>query len=120
MLCDSCGAVNPTTAKFCWRCGKPVMYVAPPPVSNPADNAGMRLVLPVGRSGLAIAAGYAGLFALAMFPAPIALILGIAALNELKRKPELHGAGRAWFGIIMGTLGTIWLLIFCVGLFLRH
>jgi hypothetical protein len=38
-----------------------------------------------------------------LLPAPFAVLLGVLALKELKRKPELHGAGRAWFGIIMGV-----------------
>ena len=42
------------------------------------DSATMRMLLPVGRSGLAIAAGYAGLFALLILPAPLALLLGLS------------------------------------------
>jgi uncharacterized RDD family membrane protein YckC len=67
----------------------------------------MRMVVPVGRSGLAIAAGYLGLFAAALVPAPLALIVGIVALVDLKRHPEKLGRGRAWFGVIMGALGTL-------------
>lgn len=36
------------------------------------DELGMRVLLPVGRSGWAIAAGYLGLFGLVLFPALIA------------------------------------------------
>jgi len=39
-----------------------------------------------------------------MFPAPIALIIGIIALIHLKRRPDLHGAGRAWFGVHVSSL----------------
>lgn len=104
MLCNGCGAINPTDAKFCWRCGKQGDFTRPPAAPQEAvPDAGMRMLIPVGRSGLAIAAGYLGLFSVLVIPAPFAVILGIMALNELKRKPELHGAGRAWFGIIMGV-----------------
>lgn len=75
----------------------------------------MRMVLPVGRSGLAIAAGYAGLFALLLFPAPIALILGIAAIIDIRRNPEKHGMGRAIFGLVTGGLGTALIAVAFLG-----
>ena len=46
-----------------------------PQTQRLGDDAGMRLLLPVGRSGWAIAAGYLGLFSLAVIPAPIALVI---------------------------------------------
>jgi Domain of unknown function (DUF4190)/Protein of unknown function (DUF2510) len=70
----------------------------------------LRWLLPVGRSGWAIAAGYAGLFAFLVFPAPIALLLGVVALFDLRRHPERLGWGRAIFGTIVGGLGTALLL----------
>lgn len=77
----------------------------------------MRMILPVGRSGFAIAAGYAGLFSVLCFPAPVALILGILAIIDIKRHPEKLGMGRAVFAVIMGGLFSIMpLLIFLVNL----
>src|SRR4051812_36603166 len=70
------------------------------------DTAGMRWLLPVGRSGLAIAAGYAGLFALIVLPAPVALVLGVLAALDLRRHPSKHGWGRTIFAIVTGLLGT--------------
>ncbi len=70
------------------------------------DHLAGRMLLPVGRSGWAIAAGYAGLFALIVFPAPLALVLGIVAIWHLKKNPEKYGWGRALFGFITGLLGT--------------
>ena len=67
----------------------------------------MRLLLPVGRSVWAIAAGYAGLFAVTGILAPVALVLGICAIVDLKRHPEKHGMGRAVFGLVMGVLGCL-------------
>ncbi|MDO8677799.1 MAG: DUF4190 domain-containing protein [Acidobacteriota bacterium] len=66
----------------------------------------MRMLLPVGRSGLAIAAGYAGLFAFLILPAPLALVLGVLAVRDIRRNPKKRGMGRAVFGVITGVLGT--------------
>ena len=70
------------------------------------------MILPVGRSGLAIAAGYAGLLSILMFPAPIALLLGILAILDIRRNPEKHGMGRAVFALIMGGIFSVLLLVF--------
>ena len=58
-------------------------------------------------SGGAIAAGYAGLFALIPFLAPVALVLGILAIRDLKKNPDKHGMGRAIFGVTMGIFFTL-------------
>jgi hypothetical protein len=71
------------------------------------QDAGMRMLLPVGRSGYAIIAGYLGLFSLLVFPAPLALIFGVLAVLHIKRDPTKHGMGRAIFAIVMGVLGTV-------------
>jgi hypothetical protein len=73
-------------------------------------------LIPVGRSLWAIAAGYAGLFAVLCFPAPIALLLGIVAIRDIKRHPDKHGMGRAIFGLVMGILFTIPLILGIVGI----
>ena len=93
------------------------VFVPPPmpPAKKLGDDVGMRLLLPVGRSGWAIAAGYAGLFALLLFPAPIALILGIIGWRDIRRSKgtaePLHGMGRVVFALITGGLGTAVLLV---------
>lgn len=84
---------------------------APRPTSN--DDA-LKYVIPINRSGLSIAAGYVGLFSILLFPAPIALILGLLALRDLKRKPNLLGKGRAWFAIVIGGVFTLLMLIIAV------
>ncbi len=78
------------------------------------DDAGVRLLLPVGRSGWAIAAGYLGLVSVLCLPSPLALICGIMAVREMRRDPSKHGMGRAVFGIIMGGIGTAFLLMWAV------
>jgi hypothetical protein len=80
--------------------------------SQTNDNTlGKRMLAPVGRSGLAIAAGYAGLFAVLVIPAPIALILGILAIIDIRKHPDKHGMGRAVFGLIMGILFSLPLIL---------
>jgi hypothetical protein len=85
-----------------------------PQSANLGDDAGMRMLLPVGRSWLAILAGYAGLFAVTLIFAPLALVLGILAIFHIRSDPKLHGMGRAIFGLVMGALGTVVLVYFLV------
>ena len=67
-------------------------------------------LLPTGRSGLAIAAGYLGLFAMVPVFAPISLLVGILALRDLNRRPGVLGRGRAIFGIVTGSLFSLVLI----------
>lgn len=82
------------------------------------DDAGLRLLLPVGRSGWAIAAGYLGLFSVLLLPAPFAVLISILAIRDIRRSRETaqvkHGMGRAIFGLIMGALGTLLLGVMIV------
>jgi hypothetical protein len=112
MFCPKCGASNGDTAYQCARCGEALQIVAAiaAPPAKLGDDPALRLLLPVGRSWIAIAAGYAGLFAIICFPAPIALGLGIWAVRDLKKHPDKRGMGRAVFAIVMGSLGTLALL----------
>ena len=83
------------------------------------DSAVARALLPVGRSGWAIAAGYLGLLSLAIFPAPLAVILSVVAIVDIQKSKNQahpkHGMGRAIFGLLMGILGTIILVAIFVG-----
>lgn len=81
------------------------------PVHSFEDDTAMRVLFPVGRSGYAIVAGYLGLLSPLMIFAPFALLFGILALREIKRKPKLGGKGRAIFGIVMGVIFTLFLLV---------
>lgn len=82
----------------------------PGPAPSGAEDVLLRWTLPVGRSGWAIAAGYAGIFAVLIGTAPIAVLLGLLAMRDLRRRPEKLGWGRATFGVVMGSLGTLVLL----------
>ena len=113
MYCPQCGTQNDDNAFRCVKCNE-VIQVIPvrqqPHVID--DTPTMRMILPIGRSILAVAAGYTGLFSILLFPAPIALILGILAVIDIKRHPEKHGMGRAVFALITGGFFTVFLLLF--------
>jgi hypothetical protein len=88
----------------------PIGYASPAPYApqrSIGDDPGTRWLLPVGRSGWAIAAGYLGLLSFVLVPAPLALICSIIAIRDMRKHPNRHGMGRAVFGLIMGILGTI-------------
>ena len=76
-----------------------------------ARDRSVEALIPVNRTGLSIAAGYAGLFAVLVVTAPIALVLGVLALRDLRDKPDVGGRGRAWFGLVAGALGTLVLVL---------
>lgn len=71
----------------------------------------MRMLLPVGRSVWAIAAGYFGLFSFILIPAPFSIIISLIAIRDIRRSKLTakvkHGMGRAIFGLLMGILGTL-------------
>ena len=84
--------------------------------SNPLDQDPVaRLILPVGRSGWAIAAGYLGLLSLALIPAPFAVIVSVVAIRDIwisRNTPHpKHGMGRAIFGLLAGLLACFLLLL---------
>jgi len=84
---------------------------APPGQAKSQPDGVMRMILPVGRSGYAIAAGYLGLFSVLLFFAPFAILFGVLALSDLKKHPDKLGKGRAIFGIVMGVIFTLGLIL---------
>ena len=116
MFCPKCGAPNANNNVRCVKCGQALQAVRIVTRDRDDHSAGMRMLMPVGRSGWAIAAGYAGLFGLTVILAPIALVLGIVAMVDLKRHPKKHGWGRAVFGTLIGVLGTgLLIAVFVMG-----
>ncbi|HEY3436528.1 MAG TPA: hypothetical protein VGK35_02455, partial [Actinotalea sp.] len=72
--------------------------------SGPGDA--MHWIVPIGRSGASIAAGYVGLVSLFVWVlGPVAIGLGIWGLR--KARTGGHGSGRSVFGIVTGVLATI-------------
>jgi uncharacterized RDD family membrane protein YckC len=90
-----------------FQSGAPSVRRPLPPLPVAAGGSSSDWLLPTGRSGWAIAAGYLGLFSLLALPAPFALVAGILGLRDIRRNPSLGGRGRAIFGIVMGSLFSI-------------
>ena len=109
IFCRGCGKQMHETALACPQCGAP-SGVQASNTSGSSTNSGLQYLIPIGRSGWAIAAGYLAFFALFLFPAPLALLCGIMALLDIKKHPEKLGMPRAIFGIVTGALGTAFLL----------
>lgn len=122
MFCPKCGTENQNNAYRCVSC-QAIIQIEPIPLAGYAsaaqpieDDPALKYILPVGRSGLAVAAGYAGLFSAVLVFAPLAILLGILALKDIKKNPKKMGKGRAVFGLVMGILGTIGLVIVAIAL----
>ncbi len=125
MYCTQCGTLNGNREAGCSSCGHalhpqavavppamPVPQAMPPAAPAIGDDPAMRMLLPVGRSGWAIAAGYLGLISVLGLPGPIALVVSIVAIVDLRRPGKKRGWGRAIFGLIMGLLGTAGLVVY--------
>lgn len=114
MYCIYCGAKYDPYATACLSCGKerakaPTATSTAPPAQAGADPM-LRWLIPVGRSGYAVASGYLAFFGLVPGVGLLALIFGWLALRDIARHPEKFGKGRAWFGIVLGGLLTLmWL-----------
>jgi len=125
--CPRCGEAVAPQAHSCGHCGADVIVraelVPGSSLVRPAHDLGqdpaIRMLLPVGRSVWAIAAGYFGLFSLIGCGAPPAIFCGIMALRDIRRNPQLHGQGRAIFGIVMGVIGMVPLVAMIAGLILE-
>ena len=68
---------------------------------TPAPAAWMRWILPVGRSGFAIAAGYLGLLSFLPFVGYLALLFAVLAIFDLRRHPEKSGWGRVVTALVI-------------------
>jgi hypothetical protein len=90
-----------------------------PPQAKSQPDALMRMILPVGRSGYAIAAGYLGLFSVLFVFAPFSILFGVLAISDIKKHPDKLGKGRAIFGIVMGVIFTIGLIFVVIRGLLR-
>jgi hypothetical protein len=86
----------------------------------PDDEAEEKLgyLIPINATLLSIIAGYMGIFSILVVPAPIALILGIIALRDIKKRraqgKKIGGRGRAIFAVVMGILSPIVFVLFII------
>jgi hypothetical protein len=108
--------VAPQTKVFAAGMAEPVAAERLAMLFPPAPDAGMRWLLPVGRSGFAIAAGYLGLFSLIPFIGILALVFAALAIADLRKHPEKCGWGRVVFALIFGGMFTI---LYSIALFHR-
>lgn len=108
MFCRECGDEIANGLEICPKCGVPTGIVK----SLDSEDALLRMAIPIGRSGYAIAAGYLGLFSLFPFlgflASPLAIISGILAISDIRKSQgKKVGMGRAIFGIVCGSIGIL-------------
>ncbi len=103
--CPYCGELILAAARKCRYCQEYLDPELRAAQEVPGDVD--RLLMPVGRPASAIAAGYLGLFSLLPFVGLFAILFGLIALRTLKKNPHLLGRARAWFGLVMGIVSTL-------------
>jgi hypothetical protein len=136
-FCPKCGATlgrssitctqgHPMEAgtKFCYQCGSPqgqgivpppVAYQVPPQMQQPMYSGQGQMPMPVAptsTNGMAVAA----LVTSIVCCAPLGLVFGLIALNQIKANPSQGGKGLAIAGIVIGSIGmffgVIWLFAY--------
>lgn len=118
-FCPACGASNPSEARFCSACGRPLGSVAAEPaqqpvVANPYAISSSGRELGRGQwqqprnSTLAIVSLVAGILQLfcCCFGGLVAVICGHLARSEIRKSEgQILGDGMALAGLILGYLG---------------
>jgi len=112
MFCKECGKEINNKAVVCIHCG---VSTAKKKDTSQSDAA-MRMLLPVGRSRYAVAAGYLAFFSWVPILGQLAVICGLLGIKEIKNDKDKHGIGRAWFGVVLGVVFTIVHIAFLIKL----
>jgi hypothetical protein len=75
-------------------------------------------LVPTRVAGWAVASGYSGLvtFIFRRIPGPFAIATGVLGLKQIDRQPDLNGKVRAYVGIVLGSLGTLLLILVAIAL----
>jgi hypothetical protein len=110
--CPFCGEPIRRTAVKCRYCGASLLDDDDEGgFEDGTSDPSLKWLVPIDRSGWAIAAGYLGL--LSCFPLVglvfgiLAVVAGILALRHCKMNPRLGGRGRAIFGIVAGSIAGL-------------
>lgn len=113
--CPFCGKPVPVDAERCGHCGEELFEddTGPPPrrAGDASAERGLEWLVPIGRSGWSIAAGYLGLLSCIPFIGVVlgilAIATGILGLRHASRDREIGGRGRAIFGIVLGGINIV-------------
>jgi hypothetical protein len=116
LYCTQCGSEIPDQAAFCSSCGQSQWA---------GDNHGpsrseqsLKWLVPINVSPYAVVSCYSGLFGflfcILVVPSLLAIVMGVLALSDLKKNPHLSGKGRAWFGLVTGSLSLVIALIILI------
>jgi hypothetical protein len=86
----------------------------PPPPQSESNNEALSLLIPVGQSGWAIAAGYLGLFSLLLWP--LGFVAVLASYKALSRRRTGAGMVRIVTGFVGGSVGICISLLILVAI----
>jgi hypothetical protein len=113
--CPFCRKPVALADERCPHCGEALFEDDASLARSPRDASaqqGLQWLIPIGRSGWSIAAGYLGLLScipiVGMVLGPLAITTGVLGLRHAARNPALGGRGRAIFGIALGTFNFLW------------
>lgn len=86
----------------------------PPPPQSESNNEALSLLIPIGQSGWAIAAGYLGLFSLLLWP--LGFVAVLASYKALSRRRTGAGMVRIVTGFVGGAVGICISLLILVAI----
>jgi len=93
--------VKRETRVFAEGMQQPVLAGTLPVLFPPGPEPWLRWLLPVGRSGWAIAVGYLGFLSFFPFFGYITILLSILAIGDLRKHRNKSGWGRVIFGLVV-------------------